>query len=75
MVINPDGEIVLQHHQLTALLPCERSVSPHNVFDGWIERYGRMLDAFRPVADTAIGRLGIMMAMEATTRRTGVAWP
>ena len=30
----------------------------------WIQRYGRNLDAFWPVVDTEIGRLGIMMANE-----------
>ena len=37
---------------------------PHDVYDWWIERYGRTLDAFWPVVDTPIGRLGIMMANE-----------
>jgi predicted amidohydrolase len=31
---------------------------------GGIEKYGRTLDAFWPVVDTEIGRLGIMMANE-----------
>src|SRR3989442_6156449 len=30
----------------------------------WVGRYGRNLDAFWPVVDTEIGRLGIMMANE-----------
>ena len=30
----------------------------------WIELYGRNLDAFYPVADTEIGRLGVLMANE-----------
>jgi len=34
------------------------------VWDRWLELYGESLDAFSPVADTAIGRLGIMMANE-----------
>ncbi len=42
----------------------EHSVCPHDVYDWWIEKYGRNLDAFWPVADTEIGRLGIMMANE-----------
>jgi predicted amidohydrolase len=42
----------------------EHSVCPHDVYDWWVEKYGRNLDAFWPVADTAIGRLGIMMANE-----------
>ena len=37
---------------------------PHDVYDWWVETYGRNLDAFWPVADTEIGRLGIMMANE-----------
>ena len=37
---------------------------PHDVYDWWIEKYGRTLDAFWPVVDTEIGRLGIMMANE-----------
>ena len=48
------------------LLPVEHSVTPHNVWDRWIELYGRELDAFYPVADTEIGRIGIMMANEAS---------
>jgi predicted amidohydrolase len=39
-------------------------VCPHDVYDWWIEKYGRTLDAFWPVADTEIGRLGVMMANE-----------
>jgi predicted amidohydrolase len=63
-ILDPDGAVILKHYKLSALLPCERSVSPHDLFDWWVARYGRTLDAFWPVADTAIGRLGIMMAME-----------
>ena len=39
-------------------------MTPHNVWDKWVELYGRNLDAFYPVADTAIGRLGFLMANE-----------
>ena len=63
-VLNPDGEIVLRHHKLVPLLPVEHSVTPHNVYDRWVELYGATLDAFYPVADTEIGRLGVMMANE-----------
>jgi predicted amidohydrolase len=63
-VLDPDGEIVLKHHKVVPLLPVEHSVTPHNVWDKWIELYGRTLDAFYPVADTAIGRLGFLMANE-----------
>ena len=63
-VIDPDGEIILRHHKIVPLLPVEHSVTPHNVWDRWIELYGRNLDAFYPVADTEIGRLGFLMANE-----------
>ena len=70
-IVDPDGEVILQHHKISALLPVERSVSPHDVYDWWIEKYGRTLDAFWPVADTKIGRLGIMMAMEGNYPENG----
>ena len=70
-IVDPDGNIILQHHKVSALLPVERSVSPHDVFDWWVEKYGRTLDAFWPVADTRIGRLGIMMAMEGSYPENG----
>lgn len=65
-VVSPDGGIILRHYKTTALYPAERSISPHDVFDLWVDRYGRTLDAFWPVVDTPIGRLGIMMANEAS---------
>lgn len=65
-VIDPDGEIILRHYKLTPLYPIERSISPHDVLDLWVDRYGRTLDAFWPIADTPIGRLGVMMANEAS---------
>src|SRR6185436_14619944 len=45
-------------------IPGEDSVCPHDVYDWWVEKYGRTLQAFWPVVDTEIGRLGIMMANE-----------
>ena len=63
-VLDPAGAIVLRHHKTVPLLPVEHSMVPHNVWDRWIELYGRALDAFYPVADTEIGRLGILMANE-----------
>jgi len=63
-VIDPDGEVILRHHKVVPLLPVEHSLTPHNVWDRWVELYGETLDAFYPVVDTDIGRLGIMMANE-----------
>jgi len=63
-ILSPEGELILRHHKVVPLLPVEHSVTPHNVWDKWVELYGRSLDAFYPVADTAIGRLGFLMANE-----------
>lgn len=70
-VINPEGQIILKHHKMSALLASERSASPHDLYDQWIERYGRTLQSFWPVVDTEIGRLGVMMAMEGNFPENG----
>ena len=63
-ILDPEGEIILRHYKVSPLFPVEHSVCPHDIYDWWIEKYGRTLDAFWPVVDTEIGRLGIMMANE-----------
>jgi predicted amidohydrolase len=63
-ILDPEGEVILQHYKVSPLFPVEHSVCPHDIYDWWIERYGNTLQAFWPVVDTAIGRLGIMMANE-----------
>lgn len=63
-IIDPAGEVILKHYKVSPLFPVEHSVCPHDIYDWWIEKYGRNLDAFWPVVDTEIGRLGIMMANE-----------
>jgi predicted amidohydrolase len=62
--IDPRGEVILKHYKLATLYPVEHSVTPHDVWDQWLELYGRSLDAFYPVVDTEIGRLGVLMANE-----------
>jgi predicted amidohydrolase len=63
-ILDPKGEVILRHYKVSPLFPVEHSVCPHDVYDWWIEKYGRNLQAFWPVVDTEIGRLGIMMANE-----------
>lgn len=63
-IINPAGDVILQHYKVSPLFPVEHSVCPHDIFDWWVEKYGLTLDAFWPVADTDIGKLGVMMANE-----------
>jgi beta-ureidopropionase len=63
-ILDPKGEVILKHYKVSPLFPVEHSVCPHDIFDWWMEKYGLTLDAFWPVVDTEIGRLGIMMANE-----------
>jgi beta-ureidopropionase len=63
-ILDPRGRVVLKHYKVSPLFPVEHSVCPHDVYDWWIAKYGRTLEAFWPVVDTEIGRLGIMMANE-----------
>ncbi len=61
-VIDSTGQVVLRHHKLAPLYPVEHSMTPFDVYDRWVELYGETLEAFYPVADTPIGRMGILMA-------------
>ena len=63
-ILDPNGEVILKHYKVSPLFPVEHSVCPHDILDWWVSKYGMTLDAFWPVVDTEIGRLGIMMANE-----------
>lgn len=63
-ILDPEGKVILRHHKVAPLYPVEHSVTPFDVYDRWVELYGASLEAFYPVVDTPIGRLGIMMANE-----------
>jgi predicted amidohydrolase len=63
-ILDPRGEVILKHYKVSPLFPVEHSMCPHDVYDWWIQKYGRTLQAFWPVVDTEIGRLGIIMANE-----------
>src|SRR5215813_8516979 len=63
-LISPRGQVILRHRKNSPLFPVEHSVCPHDVWDKWIELHGRSLDAFFPVADTDIGKIGVCMANE-----------
>ncbi|MBX5466548.1 MAG: hydrolase [Firmicutes bacterium] len=63
-ILDPEGTVILRHHKVAPLWPVEHSVTPFDVWDRWVALYGERLEAFYPVVDTPIGRLGIMMANE-----------
>jgi len=35
--LSPEGEVIHRHHKVVPLLPVEHSLTPHNVWDKWIE--------------------------------------
>ena len=57
-VIGPDGEVV--HKAAKNHLWCrERSCTPHDVYDRWVELFGSGIEAFYPVLKTEdIGNIG-----------------
>ncbi len=62
-VVDPSGAVIHKHHKLQVFAR-EHSTVPHDVWDRWIELYGSGLDAFFPVTDTEIGRIGCVICME-----------
>ncbi len=68
-IIDPAGEVIHKHYK-TQVFAREHSTVPHDVWDKWVELYGDGLDAFFPVADTAIGRIGCVICMEGSFPET-----
>ena len=68
-IIAPTGKVVHTHYKLQVFAR-EHSTVPHDVWDEWIRLYGDGLDAFFPVADTEIGRIGCNICMEGSFPET-----
>jgi beta-ureidopropionase len=68
-IIAPSGEIIYKRAKLQ-VEPFEPEVVgtcvPHDVFDKWVELKGKgnALDAFYPVVETELGKLGMIICME-----------
>jgi predicted amidohydrolase len=67
--IDPAGDIIHKHYKLQVFAR-EHSTVPHDVWNQWVELYGDGLDAFFPVTDTSIGRIGCMICMEGSYPET-----
>jgi predicted amidohydrolase len=68
-ILSPAGEVILKHYKLQVFAR-EHSTVPHDVWDRWTDLYGTGLDAFYPVVDTEIGRIGCMICMEGSYPET-----
>ncbi len=63
LIIDSSGDIVVNYRKLYDL---SNKTRPTDILDAWLARFGA--DSLFPVADTAIGRLAAMVALD-------VAWP
>ena len=68
-VIDPKGKVIHKHYKLQVFAR-EHSTVPHDVWDQWLEINGNGLDAFFPVTDTEIGRIGCIICMEGSYPET-----
>lgn len=62
-VIDPDGQIIHKHRK-NVVFTMEHSTTPHDIYDLWVEKFGKGLDAFFPVTRTSIGNIGASICME-----------
>jgi len=63
-IVDPRGKVIHKYHKLQVYVK-EHSTTPHDIWDLWVEKYGCNLNAFFPVADTEIGRIGTMICQDA----------
>jgi predicted amidohydrolase len=67
VLIDPDGKIVLRHHKVVTSKTAEAgSTAPGDAYDWFVEKFGDGLDAFFPVADTELGKMGFIICGEGT---------
>jgi len=68
-LINPAGKVIAKFHKLQ-VFPLEASCVPQDIYDEWINIRGNTLDAFFPVADTQIGKIGAIMCEDGSFPET-----
>jgi predicted amidohydrolase len=62
-IIDPNGNIIHKAAK-TVVGVMEGSCTPHNIWDVWVEQFGEGTDAFYPVTETEIGRIGRIICKE-----------
>ena len=71
-IIDPEGNIIHRYRK-HRVFPAESSTTPYDLYDEWLEKVGDDVDAFFPVADTPIGRIGTMLAFDGKFPEAGRA--
>lgn len=69
-IVSPSGEIVHRHRKSRVFI-AEGTTTPYDVLDAWTEKVGDDLQAFYPVADTPIGRIGTLICYEGRFPESG----
>ena len=64
IVIDPKGQIIHTYHKFTPAAHWELSISPHDIYDRYVEMHGDSLSAFFPVVETPIGKIGTNICMD-----------
>jgi predicted amidohydrolase len=62
-ILSPEGDVIHQAPK-NIVATIEGSATPHDVYDRWVELYGDNSEAFFPVCDSPIGRIGTMICYE-----------
>ena len=66
-IVDPKGKVILQTYKHHVSYPIEPSNTPHDLWDEWVQKYVKKddwkswMDAFFPVVDTDIGKLGSLI--------------
>ncbi|MBX5466161.1 MAG: nitrilase [Firmicutes bacterium] len=75
-IIDPRGEVIHKYRKVTEAIHYGLSISPHDVYDRFVARYGDALSSFLPVTETEIGKIGTITCMDGhfpeTARALGI---
>jgi len=66
-LINPDGEVILKQHKVVTTKILESGdTAPSDAYDWFVQKFGDGLDAFFPVAETELGKIGFVICGDGT---------
>ena len=73
-LISPEGKVILKHHKvIVTRIAAAADAAPGDVYDWFTKKFGNGLDAFFPVADTELGKLGFQICGEGQYAETARA--